>query len=271
MTPTIGLIGAGLLVSMPLIYTTPISSAVVLQWLVAMAWLLAVDRYRVSGHVAWVAASGAALGLGLYGRTSAMVMMPLYLLLSLIALAATATDRRPPIGAFAAPVAAFVVVAAPFGVFLIRHPEYFRDAVLAHGLYDARRYNVLQGAREVFSWVGLSARLEVYWDYFNPAFLFLSGGSVTASLWHPRIFLLPFAVLLPIGIWQAVAPRSSITWWLIAGGMLIAPVVGALVAQPPAPAYLLPAAPFAALLGANGLAYLWDVFRLPLSDRAAAR
>lgn len=270
MTPTIGLIGAGLLVSMPLIYTTPISAAVVYQGLVAMAWLLAMDRYGASGRVAWLAASGAVLGLGLYGRASAMVMMPLYLLLSLIVLAAAATDRRPTLGVFAAPVAAFALVAAPFAVFLVRHPEYFRDAVLIHGLYDARRYNVLQGAREVFSWVGLSARLEVYWDYFNPAFLFLSDRSGTMSLWHPRIFVLPFAVVLPIGMWRAVAPDSTITWRLIAGGLLIAPAVGALVAQPPSPAYLLPAAPFAALLGANGVVYLWDLFRLRLSDRVAA-
>lgn len=256
MTPAIGLVGAGLLVSMPLIYKTPVSTSVVYQWAIAVAWLLAVDRHRLSGHAAWLAVSGAVLGLGLYGRPSAMVMMPLYLLLTVIALAAT-TDRRIPISTLAAPVAAFVVVAAPFGVYLVRHPEYFRDAVLAHGLYDARRYNVLQGAREVFSWVGLSARVEVYWDYFNPVFLFP--------------LLMACAALLPIGLWRASAPGSTITWYLIAGGVLTAPIVGALTAQPPSPAYLLPAAPFAALLGANGLAYLWDLWRARLSDRVAVR
>ena len=87
-------------------------------------------------------------------------------------------------------------MAIPFAIYLVLHPEYWRDRIMAHGLYDAHRYNLLQGAREMFSWVGLTARTEVYYDSFNPALLFLSGGGIEKSLTSPQVFLLPFAAVI---------------------------------------------------------------------------
>jgi len=259
----LGLVCAGLLASMPLVWAGAGTGAAMTPWLIAITWLLCIDRFRVSRHIAWLAGAGAVLGLGLYDRPSAMLVMPAYLALSLAALvaAAPAPNHRLPVRAIAALLLAFCAVTTPFAVFLIRHPEYFRDAILARGLYDARHYNLLQGSREVFTWVGLSARVEVYWDYFNPAFLFFSGGSLAKSLAHPQVFLLPFAVLLPAGIRRVFLDGPTATWWLVMSGFLLAPLVGALTAGPPVPADFRPVVPFAALLGTGGLEHLLTAWR----------
>jgi len=34
-----------------------------------------------------------------------------------------------------------VIVAIPFAIYLVLHPEYWRDRIMAHGLYDAHRYS----------------------------------------------------------------------------------------------------------------------------------
>ena len=68
---------------------------------------------------------------------------------------------------------------------LVLHPEDFRSTVNALHLYDANRLNPLQGVRDMASWIGLTARSDVYYDYFNPAFLFITGHVL---LWPLAIF-----------------------------------------------------------------------------------
>ena len=80
-------------------------------------------------------------------------------------------------------------------------PEQFREIVNSHHLYDANRFNVLQGVREVTSWVGLTARSEVFWDYLNPAFLFVTG----------RVLAWPLAILLPIGLYYALVKDATMS------------------------------------------------------------
>jgi len=182
------------------------------------------------------------------------------LLLLTVALTTPASwDAGVPIRRLAAPLLAFAVGAVPFAWFLRGHPEYFRDFVIGHGLYDAARYNILQGMREMSAWVGLTARTEVYWDSFNPALLFLSGGTIGKSLTGPEVFLLPFAVLLPAGLYRIVNRSPTPTGWLSVAGLLLAPLPLALTAQPPEPRRLLLMAPFAAVIAAEGVVQLWSV------------
>src|SRR5207244_4405481 len=115
---------------------------------------------------------GAILGVGVYASYASMVMMPLFLLLTI---AVAAHGRALSSWQMGAMVAAFCVAVSPVAVFLIRHPDAFRATVNAFHLYDADRFSLRQGVREMASWVGLTARSEVYYDYFNPAFLFLTG------------------------------------------------------------------------------------------------
>lgn len=225
----------------------PLEMLGIAGWLVAMQ--LAVER------TAWWPAlcAGALAGAGLYTRTGAMVTMPLLVMVG--ALAITQSDvtaaRGRRIGAL---VGAFLVAAIPL---LVRHgvnPDLFRNLVLAHGLYDASRFNVLQGLREIFSWVGLVARSEVYYDFFNPALWFLSGASVREHVADPRAFVIPYLVLVPAGVF-ALIRRPSLAW-LVLGAIAVAPVPVALLARRPAVSHLLPIATLVTLVAVAGAMHL---------------
>jgi hypothetical protein len=167
-------------------------------------------------------------------------MMPLYLLLTI---AVFAYARAVPLRTLGMVLASFSVAVAPLAVSLARQPERFRNIVNAYHLYDANRFTLRQGIREMTSWVGLTARSEVYYDYFNPAFLFLTG----------RVLLLPLVVLVPVGLYQIVADETTPMARLSLAGFLAAPFAAALTAQPPTPARMLFVTPFAAIVSAYGL------------------
>jgi hypothetical protein len=72
-------------------------------------------------------------------------MMPFYALLTIAVFAHARALRLRELALF---VAAFAIAASPLAVSFISHPERFRDTVNAYHLYDANRFNVLQGIRE---------------------------------------------------------------------------------------------------------------------------
>ncbi len=204
-----------------------------------VGWLLAVAHFQHDRAAWWPVAAGGCLGAGLYTSYASAVMMPLYLLLTI---AVIAHARAVPLRQLALMVVAFGVVAGPFAMSLVLHPEWFRDTVNAYHLYDANRFNLRQGAREMASWVGLTARSEVYYDYFNPAFLFLTG----------RVLLFPLAVLLPVGIGHIVLDETAPLARLSIAGFVAAPFAASLTAQTPTPGRILFITPFAAIVSAYG-------------------
>jgi len=203
-------------------------------------WLFAVAHFR-SAHAAWwPVIAGALLGGGVYTSNAAAIMMPLYAILTI---AVVAHARAVPLRELALFVAAFSMAAAPLAVSFISHPEAFRNTVNAYHLYDANRFNVLQGMREMSSWVGLTARTEVYYDYFNPAFLFLTG----------RVLLFPLAVLIPTGLYQIVSDETTPLARLSMAGFLTAPFAASLTAEAPTPGRILFITPFAAIVSVYGM------------------
>ena len=205
-----------------------------------VGWLLAAAHIQHDRAGWWPVAAGGCLGAGVYTSQAAVVMMPLYLVLTV---AVMAHARAAPLRHVVLLAAAFFVVTAPFAVSLLRHPEEFRDTVNAYHLYDANRFTLRQGVREMASWVGLTARSEVYYDYFNPAFLFLTG----------RVLLFPLAVLLPVGIGQIVSSETVPIARLSIAGFVVAPFAASLTAQAPTPGRILFITPFAAIVSAYGM------------------
>ncbi len=233
----------------PLLWQLAGSNATALLPLLPVGvWLCAAWRWTETRALTWGIASGVALGLGLYTSPAAMVMMPAFLAITLAVLihGRAASWRH---GALC--LGAFLVCASPMLVTWLRHPEQLRLAINSHHLYDADRYNVLQGAREVGSWVGLTARSEVYWDYFNPAFLFLAGG----------VLFPPMIVLMPLGLYALLreSPAPLTRLWL--AGLAVAPLAAALTAEAPIPARAIYITPFAALIAAAGVQYLLGLTR----------
>jgi hypothetical protein len=204
------------------------------------AWLLAVAQFQGARSPWWPALAGAVLGLGAYTSYASVVMMPLFLLLTI---AVVGYARALPSRHIYGMVAAFALTVSPFAVLLIRHPDLYRQTVNAFHLYDANLFSPRQGVREMASWVGLTARSEVYYDYFNPAFLFLTG----------RVLLFPLAVLVPAGLVQIVSDETTPLARLSMAGFLVAPFAASLTAQAPTDGRILFITPFAAIVSAYGL------------------
>jgi hypothetical protein len=91
------------------------------------------------------------------------------------------------------------------------------------------------------SWVGLTARSDVYYMALDPAVLFLGG----------QVLLAPLVVLVPAGLCHVVDARAPLGR-IAMGGFFAAPLTAALAAQAPTPERLVSITPFAALLAVYG-------------------
>ena len=211
--------------------------------LVPVAWLIAMLVALERTDAAALVVAGLIAGLGMYVRPASLITMPL-----LAAAGAVAILMRQPRPLALRQVvwlmASFAVAAAPLAIGLISQPSRLTEMILANGLYDASRYNVLQGMREMFSWVGLVARSQAYWNYFDPAVWFFADS---------RVFVAPLAVPVAIGVYHLVVPITPPSWLVICA-LAVAAVPHMLMARPIDQSRLLMAAPFVALVAAVGVA-----------------
>lgn len=243
-------------VASPLLWTLVSEAPVTLVPLVCVCgWLAAVHRFEEQRQFVWAAVAGASLGAGVYFTLPATVMMPCLAALTVaIALPTRAMSARDAM-AF---IAAFVVVSVPYFIGWLLRPDEFREVVNSRHLYDADRFNVIQGVREVGSWVGLTARSEVMWDYLNPAFLFATG----------RVLAWPLIVLVPIGIYVVIARDTSLLGRLAFAGYLASPLAASLTAEPPIRSRIGWILPFAALLSAFAATAIMQWLGPKRGDRA---
>lgn len=237
-----------LFIAMPVVWSSVANSSSYLPLLpLATAWLLSVNEFLTSRKPRWITAAAVVLAAMPYVHLAGIVMAPVYAAITLLAAITPPWQRR----ASLVFVAVLGVLSAPWLLSMARTAPPMAEAIQAHGLYDTGRFNILQGLREMTSWVGLTVRSEVYWDCFNPAFLFLGKGGLLSSLLRPEVFVLPLAIPLVWGLAQyARAPQRSIDWIVLAA-LLAAPAVTALLAQPPVAARLLLLTPAAALISAR--------------------
>jgi len=218
----------------------------------ALAWLLCLLECQRRDS-AWIAVgTGLILGLGLFSYITSWMVMPLYLALTYLVLWQAGKSLR----FMTLVTAGFALPLLPLAVWLTANPSMPRD-VFAN-------YKVSTGLR-------LVERTSLYWDYFNPSYLFFSGGSnMTWATRQAGLFPLALAVLLPIGLWTIVGgwragvrPRSKSQapslkpLWI--AGFLLAPLP-IIAALPEAPQYAtarhLLAVPFGVLIGLAGLEWL---------------
>ena len=242
-----GVVMAAIFGSTPLIWSQSQSAPASLYPLpLVVVWLVAATH--LGKAASWAAVAGGILGLGVYLSSAAAVMMPVYLLATVSVFVIAGSVPRSQLGILAG---AFLLGVAPFALSFAWHPEKLRDIVMTHHLYDATRFTILQGIREMTSWVGLTARSDVYWGYLNPAFLFLTG----------RILFLPVLPLLLLGAYRILTYESTPLSRLSLLGFLTAPIVGSLTAELPVPGRILFITPFAAMIATYGVQHLWTVWK----------
>jgi 4-amino-4-deoxy-L-arabinose transferase-like glycosyltransferase len=258
-----GAVAAALFATMPVVWMAVRGGAtqvVLLPFI--LATLCFFDLFYRGEKWTWLLLAGGAAAMMLYVHLAGFVMAPVYLAVGALVL----LPRRDRIVAIGALAGGFALVASPWAIRWLRDPGLLREAINAYGLYDADRFNLLQGMREMTSWTGLTVRSEMYWDSFNPAVLFLGTGNFAHSLIGSKVFLLPFALPLALGLAGYVLhPRGPIDK-LVLWSFVAAPLAAALIAQPTPPRLIL-LAPAAAIIATRGcfpvLARLAPLLRRP--------
>jgi 4-amino-4-deoxy-L-arabinose transferase-like glycosyltransferase len=225
------------------------------------AWLLCLFTYLERDDRRWLFASTLVLGLGFFSYIASVIVMPMYMLFTGL----TLLRRDKPARIFGIAIAGFLIpLLALFVPWLVQHQSAFDHTVGHYLIYDTSRLNPLQGMRELLSHSSIAARTTVYWSYLNPSFLFLD---LTAPFMYSTrttgVFLLPLALFVPVGLYQAFRsgePRRI----LLVLGFLTAPVAAVLVGEAGAIGRALELLPFGVLLAVVGVVHLWSGPRIAL-------
>ena len=174
-----------------------------------MGWLMCLLIYLERRRLKWLFIAGLLLGFGFYSYIASVVMMPLYLLLTVVVLFRSVT--RP----FKECLVAGAGFAAPLTIvvlWLAANPAVIEETL--------SRYAVSSDSVTGMAFSDLTRRLSIYWSFFDPGFLFVSGGytHMMNSTRRVGVFLLPLLVFLPVGFVRlAAAPRQPIDPLLLLG------------------------------------------------------
>ncbi len=200
-----------------------------------LAWLWSFARFEEERTLRKLVMSAVWLGLGTYSYLGAVVMMPIYLAVTL-----AVGYWRLGVAAAMKAAAAFAATLVPMVLWYVTHPERNAQIVSAYQL-DANAEPLLT------RWIRL------YWSFFDPSFLFVSGDSSPInSTREAGFFPMAFAILLPIGIIAAVRSRQPLPV-AVAIGFVTAPLV-AIVSGAIEMNRLMFAIPFGVLVAAYGVA-----------------
>jgi hypothetical protein len=251
----LALISAGLLALTPahFIYSA-IGRAPVYPVPFILVWLLCLDVFLERRQAIALAAGTAALALGISTYPGAAVMMPVYLLATCLALLQQGTRSA---RIYLVAVGGFILPLVPLAPWLFRHRGSYADLVTRYKIYDAHTLNPLQGLKEFLNYNGVQERISAYWDYFDPVYLFLSGGpQLGNSTRHVGVFLLPFALLLPLGLYRLIARRDAAINVIVLVGFAAGPLAAVLIDERYVVHRELSILPFAILAAVTGLQYL---------------
>jgi hypothetical protein len=218
-----------------------------------LGWLWCFLTFMETDRVAVAVLAGAVLGVGMYAHIAAWVFMPLYVLLTL---AVVAGGRRK-MSLAAGVILGFLLPLLPLLVWIQSHPGVIQSILGGYRVYDARQSSVLQGVKDLFAINSVRERVSVYWDSFNPAFLFFSGGSnLTTTTRRAGVFPLAFAPLLIFGVFELWTKRRSPAAIVVLAGLATAPLGVTLVHDRYAIQRELVVIPFGVLVVTFGVAFL---------------
>jgi hypothetical protein len=216
----------------------------------AILWIIALQEYLRRPRTPWLIASAVTVSSLLYVHAAGAVMAPAYA--AIVVAALLTVGPRPAI--------LFVLVAAaaalPWLITIARDPTPMVSAISALGVYDTARFNMLQGAREMTSWVGLTVRAEAWWDSLNPSLLFLGQGEWTASLRHPRMFWFPLSVPFVMGLAHYASVSSTVMERVLLAAFLASPLVAAVIGARPEPQRLMLMVPIVVIIATRPLVRL---------------
>jgi len=227
----------------------------------ALAWVWCLLAYLDTRRERFLAAGCLSLGIGVFSYIASWGLMPMYFGFTMLALWRAGLARRAIVLTACAAFAVPIMILLPW---LWWHPEMLLQTLGRYNLHSTSPDSTLQRVL-AFGDFDIGRRVSLYWDYFNPSFLFLVGGSnPTQATARIGVFLLPVAALLVMGIYSVWQQRRSVIPILLLAGFLTAPLPIA-VTMPEAPEYSiarnLMLLPFAALICTFGLKTLFEASR----------
>jgi hypothetical protein len=219
-----------------------------------LGWLWCLVDFLRTGRDGRLSAGAFILGVGVYSYIAAIVMMPVFLVTTWICLVRARQFTLPraarTTGAFALPLTVALL-------WLREHPQVVANTFFRYKVTSGLFLNTFGSVGQFVDYRVVLQALSTYWSYFNPAYLFFSGGSnLMNSTRMAGVFLLPFAALLAAGIRRAWATRTDPGSSLALIGFLVAPLAAILVVERYAIDRALGTVPFGVLLGVLGLAHL---------------
>jgi hypothetical protein len=241
--------------------------AFVLGWL----WCVAAAQ---SWKRSWLLVLGAfVLGVGCYSYTTAIVLMPACLLITL----ALVFRQRGPTWLPAAMIAVFLLSTSMGIGWVLTHRSVYVEHINSYRIYDASRLNPLQGMKDFANYNNIQERVSLYWDFFDPQFLFFSGGAEMALRYPAGVLPAACVLWIPIGLYVMVKRRTAFDLVLLAG-LLAAPLPAILVDERYIARRDLAVIPFAVLAAAFGADYLlasgsrfWRVVTIALAVTVVAQ
>jgi 4-amino-4-deoxy-L-arabinose transferase-like glycosyltransferase len=229
-----------------------------------LAWLLCLLIFLERRNPWLLFAATSFLGGGLYSYIASVVMMPLYLVMTVVVIWTT-IDR---------PARLWLVAIAGFAwplcllLWVVFHPQLFAQTLSRYGVgadavaplpRNAPLSVILAAVRQASHFSGITGRVSLYWYFFDPAYLFLTGGyaNVVNSTRHVGVFPLSFIVLIPVGLTILMSRRRSAIDVLLVAAFATAPLAACLVVpEPNAIDRELEILPFGVLAATAGAQYL---------------
>ncbi len=227
----------------------------ILGWLWCLLTAVSSDNPRK-----WFFGAGLCLGLGWYSYISAILLMPIYLLLTLIAVPLARRYLAWLVTGFAVPLIFFVVWVA-------QHPDALTDTLVRYGFLKevVSTGQVVSG--EPFDIVAMAGR---YLNFFNPDFLFEYGDTyLPFSTRSTGVFVPVAAVLMLAGVFAALVSYRQPLTVLIVAGFAVSPLAASILQDEGAIRRATGMLPFGALLAAIGARRIDAIERIPLFRPAA--
>lgn len=220
-----------------------------------LAWLLLFLKYTERGTEKALFASTFALGIGLYSYIAGVLVMPMYLALTWLALWRDHHPRRAHIVA----AAGFALPALLMVPWLIAHPTMVTDIMSKYDVNTPGQLTPAQSLRSLLTYAQLGDQLSRYWSFFDPRFLFFDGSpELMFSTRQAGVFLLPVAVFLIAGLVTVIQLPFTGASLIVLAGFLTAPLPATLVNVADAIYRALELLPFAILLAVYGVRRLWN-------------
>lgn len=251
----LGLLAAALLAVTPAHFIqSRISTDSLYPVVFVLLWLLCLLRF-LDRPTPWrVFLATSVLGIGVYSYVASVVMMPVYLVMTLAMLLWGRYPLRHVV--FAAAGFAWPMLFA--AAFLAQYPEILGDFSAKYRLGGGQAdLNPLQRMRETFTSWNISDRLNLFHSFFDPGYLFVTGGTnIAHSTRQAGVFLAPMAAFMSVGAYETMTRPTRATL-LVLAGFLTAPAAAVIVSESYAIPRELPVLPFGVLLATLGVAVMW--------------